>query len=465
MNYCQANEKNPSYLMKRSMKIILSSKIHHYVKRLSIFLIIVALIAGMVGCASSESYALAIISTDGGNVTTPGEGIFTYGAGTVVDLVATPDVGYCLVNWTGDVDTIANVSAAATNITMNGDYVITANFVQGQAIRDWYDLDGVSNNLSGIYVLTNNLDSTTAGYEELASETANDGKGWEPIGPYDEPYDEHFTGTFDGQGYEIRDLFINRPAENGIGLFGWVVEKGVIKNVGVVGVVMTGFALVGALVGYNQGTVRNSHSAGSVTGDRWVGGLVGLSSWCTVTDSYSTANVDGSQNVGGLVGWNLRTAVSNSYATGNVTGFLNVGGLVGWNDDNATVSNSYSTGSVTGNTHVGGLVGENDAYVSSSYSTGGVSGNDDVGGLVGHREGYVSFSFWDTETSGQSTSDGGTGKTTAEMQDIDTFTDTETPGLYEPWDMIAVANPGTRNSNYIWNIVDDETYPFLSWQS
>jgi len=84
---------------------------------------------------------------------------------------------------------------------------------------------------------------------------------------------------------------------------------------------------------------------------------------------------------------------------------------------------------------------------------------------VGHREGYVSFSFWDTVTSGQSTSDGGTGKTTVEMQGIDTFTDTETPGLLEPWDMIKVDNPGTRNSNYIWNIVDDETYPFLSWQS
>jgi len=84
---------------------------------------------------------------------------------------------------------------------------------------------------------------------------------------------------------------------------------------------------------------------------------------------------------------------------------------------------------------------------------------------VGHREGYVSFSFWDTETSGQSTSDGGTGKTTVEMQDIDTFTDTETPGLLEPWDMIKVANPDIRNLVYIWNIVDDVTYPFLSWQS
>jgi len=75
-------------------------------------------------------YDLTIDSTAGGNVTTPGEGLFSdYDAGMVVDLVATPDEGYRFVNWTGDVGTIADVNAAATNITMNGDYSITANFI------------------------------------------------------------------------------------------------------------------------------------------------------------------------------------------------------------------------------------------------------------------------------------------------------------------------------------------------
>jgi hypothetical protein len=69
----------------------------------------------------------------------------------------------------------------------------------------------------------------------------------------------------------------------------------------------------------------------------------------------------------------------------------------------------------------------------------------------------VSNSFWDTETSGQATSDGGTGKTTTEMQNIATFSGAT-------WDIIAVANPDTRNPSYIWNIVNAVTYPFLSWQ-
>jgi len=77
-----------------------------------------------------RQYDLTISSTEGGWVTEPGEGVFTYDVGTVVDLVATPGEGYRFAEWTGDVGTIADVYAAATTITMNGDYAITANFVK-----------------------------------------------------------------------------------------------------------------------------------------------------------------------------------------------------------------------------------------------------------------------------------------------------------------------------------------------
>jgi uncharacterized repeat protein (TIGR02543 family) len=74
-------------------------------------------------------YSLTISSTAGGSVTTPGQGTFTYNAGAVVNLMASPLVGYRFVNWTGNVGTVANVTAASTTITMNGIYSITANFV------------------------------------------------------------------------------------------------------------------------------------------------------------------------------------------------------------------------------------------------------------------------------------------------------------------------------------------------
>ena len=91
-------------------------------------MITVALIAGMVGCGGGVEHDLTISSTDGGSVTTPGEDTYTYDEGEVVNLVATPVAGYYFGNWTGNVGTIADVNAATTTITMNGDYSITANF-------------------------------------------------------------------------------------------------------------------------------------------------------------------------------------------------------------------------------------------------------------------------------------------------------------------------------------------------
>ena len=112
------------------MKIILSSKRHHYPAKFSIFLITAALIAGMVGCnLTFIRYSLSISSTEGGLVSEPGEGVFPlYRGGALVDLVATPDSGYWFDEWTGNVDTIADVNDATTTITMHGSCVITANF-------------------------------------------------------------------------------------------------------------------------------------------------------------------------------------------------------------------------------------------------------------------------------------------------------------------------------------------------
>ena len=108
------------------MKIIPSSKIRHYLVRVSIFVILLALTAGMVSCRSQ--FSLSVASTDGGTVITPGEGLFSYDAGTVVDLVAVPAAGYRFANWAGSVDTIANVNAATTTVTMNSSYHIIARF-------------------------------------------------------------------------------------------------------------------------------------------------------------------------------------------------------------------------------------------------------------------------------------------------------------------------------------------------
>jgi len=108
--------------------------------KVSIFLVIVAFIAGMVGCEPAYSYTLTIASTAGGSVTTPGEGNFTYAAGTVIDLGTISDPSYHFKHWTGDVGTIDNVNAAITKITMNDNYSIKANFAEQYelAAGDWH---------------------------------------------------------------------------------------------------------------------------------------------------------------------------------------------------------------------------------------------------------------------------------------------------------------------------------------
>ncbi len=75
-----------------------------------------------------DTHSLTVDSTDGGTVTVPGEDTFTYDYDMVVDLVAVPDTGYHFVEWSGDVDTIADPDSNETTITIHGDYSITAVF-------------------------------------------------------------------------------------------------------------------------------------------------------------------------------------------------------------------------------------------------------------------------------------------------------------------------------------------------
>jgi len=151
-------------------------------------------------------------------------------------------------------------------------------------------------------------------------------------------------------------------------------------------------------------------------------------------------------------------------ATGNVSAKgAWVGGLVG--DNTGRIINSYARSGVSGDRIVGGLVGSNgyiqrrDVYSESpgeiinSYSTGAVSGTSDVGGLVGlHEIGPVISSFWDIQTSGQTKSAAGVGKTTGQMRDFQTYLDAG-------WDLVGEIQNGTLE---IWQMPPGGGYPILS---
>jgi hypothetical protein len=140
-----------------------SGKVKNRLLTLSIVAVL-ALSVSLIGCTAEvpeiTQYSLTISSTEGGSVTTPGEGTFTYDRGMVVNLMAVAEEGYHFADWTGDVSTIADTSATSTSITMNGHYFITASFEQippvefgyglvswwrgeGDATDSWDDNDGV----------------------------------------------------------------------------------------------------------------------------------------------------------------------------------------------------------------------------------------------------------------------------------------------------------------------------------
>src|SRR5512136_899341 len=124
-----------------------------YMKGIGIFLIMAALIAGMAGCSNSngssdnggdgsvvQSYTLTVDSTAGGavavnNSTVHGKAKFIFGAGTVVDLNASPDSGYQFVKWIGDVGTVEDVHASGIIVTVNGNYSVMAKFEVSTPVR------------------------------------------------------------------------------------------------------------------------------------------------------------------------------------------------------------------------------------------------------------------------------------------------------------------------------------------
>jgi hypothetical protein len=312
----------------------------------------------------------------------------------------------------GNGGTVSNSYYSYDEVLINGENIITIGALPDEDFDQWLangkclDVNERLSKENGYYLINNGSD-----FKQLLAFGQDATLKFRLTNDLDlgvEPnfYIPYLAGEFDGNGHKISNLSFTFDFVSQVGLFGYLASGAKVSQVGVENVNITGSHFLGGLVGTNwEGTVDNCYSTGSVTGDNEIGGLLGRNRKGAVSNSYSTSRVTGDDTIGGLLGWNWR----------------------------GTVSNSYSTGSVTGNRSVGGLVGR----------SGNVS---------------VSNSFWDTETSGQSTSPGGTGKTTAEMQDIATFSGAA-------WNIIAVANPGTRNLSYIWNIVDDETYPFLSWQA
>jgi hypothetical protein len=393
------------------------------------------------------------------------------------------------------------------NISATYSFETASNFTNGDGtegnpfqITNCAELNWTRDNLSAYYILMNDIDLGACGVTGW-----NGGEGFIPIDRrvWDDGEEEWvitpFSGSFDGQNYTIGNLYINNVSMNYMGLFGYV-QYSVIENLGLININITGGEPIGGLIGSNGGIVNNCNVAGSVNttgtggggvvgenygnftdchsmvivnGGDQIGGFVGANSGIIINCS-STGSIIGTSNYfsGGFVGYNQYSELTetgeiyNSSATGNVTGDTYVGGFVGRGE--GLIINCYATGNVTGDTDVGGFVGRlgyfsTDGTITNCYSIGNIIGDINVGGLIGTDDnGIITNCYWDNETSGQTTSDGGEGRTTAQMTyDYEGY-DPPCIGLYEDWDL----DTNTSGSS-IW--VHDDTsqndgYPLFRWQ-
>ena len=243
--------------------------------------------------------------------------------------------------------------------------------------------------------------------------------------------DQPFIGLFDGDGHAISNFTIS--GGNNLGLFSR--NDGTIIDLGIESATISG--------------------AGNNVGILCATNYYGLISECYVSNS----NISGTDSVGGLCGYNYNSNINKSFTYSvSVTGRNNVGGLCGYNHYYSTIENCYAIGTVNGTNRIGGLCGylHNNSNLINCYSSATLSGSTNIGGLTGIAEYYytVVHSYWDIETDGidgnvsGDTLHGAIGKTTAELQTVDTF---------EGWDFT------DDGESAVWFMFAGE-YPRLRWE-
>ncbi|MGK2742182.1 beta strand repeat-containing protein [Tepidicaulis sp. LMO-SS28] len=311
----------------------------------------------------------------------------TWSANTTLTLDAVRNIEF-------NADVTARGNTAGLELVFGGEHIVNAGSVtlsgagaslslNGTAytlIHDVTDLQNMEGDLAGNYALAVDIDaSATSGW--------NAGEGFDPIGGV-------FSGTLDGFGHTITDLYVNRPSKNYVGLFAYLA--GTVRNTGIVGGSIEGRAYAGGIAGEIQATGR-------------------------IHRSFSTANITANDAfVGGLAGTNFGI-ITESFASGNVlmtpSGVGDAGGLVGRNLASGLIQDSYAAGIVEGHLYVGGLTGTNSGTLNNVYATGHVTarGGGAVGGLTGSNPGgTVTNGYYDSETTGVGGS--GTSRTTSQMQ-------------------------------------------------
>jgi hypothetical protein len=187
-----------------------------------------------------------------------------------------------------------------------------------------------------------------------------------------------FTGTYDGQGHEIRNLHMDY-SDFQTGMFIDLGPAGILQNITLVDVEVTGTqSRLGALVGASEGTISGCVVSGEVSGTTYTGGLIGLMTGGSVTNCQSSCTIISGDQSGGLIGYAERATITNCHADVEILGEGGeVGGLIGWVCDSTEVSGCSASGTITaGDWGAGGLIGYAEAVltITNCHSSATVTG-------------------------------------------------------------------------------------------
>ncbi len=369
------------------------------------------------------------------------------------------------VVWVG---AILGLCASASAVEFAGGDGTMGNPYQITTAKQLVDIGLNAQLLKQCFVLNNDIDfDSHYGPEGFTRQSVIAPPGWTPA----------FEGHLDGRGHVIRHLRIKVDFGKPYGFIGLIGAKGTVLSLGVEDSVIDGAGdCVGLLAGYSSGTIIGCWAKGQAKGQHDVGLLVGLQQGGTIAYGYSEGTIDGRQAVGGLVGrvaagevlecssdCRYENAKGQVYDCGGLVGCLGagtiedsfarvnlagpqssrMGGLVGFNEAGAILG-CLTLGTVSGSSSAG-LVETNSGTIRSCYSLCRVEANYSAAGLVCDNRGTVMMcyaagvvkapraggliaqgngaflSYWDIEKSGVSTSAGGFGRTTAQMQQATTF--------------------------------------------
>ena len=231
-----------------------------------------------------------------------------------------------------------------------------------------------------------------------------------------------FSGTFDGQGYTVKNLKIDYSGSD-LGLFRHIGRGGQVKNLSVTGSVSPDGIKenIGGIAGHNSGSIISCTFTGNVDGESKVGGIAGLNdSTGIITDCTFSGSVTGKTKVGGIAGENDGNIFSSSnsadvntipveFSASTVIGSVldtksvsdmneisdtvkDIGGIAGYSSGSIRkCTNSGTVGYIHIGYNVGGLAGRQSGNIKDSTNSGTVYGRRNTGGIAGEMEPYTSW--------------------------------------------------------------------------